>query len=148
MPRLKIERPEPIIFSTTYTVRITDINYGGHVGNDSILAIVHDARVQFLSSLGLSELDVGSATALIMTQAQITYLGESFHGDVLQIELGVDEVTSRSFELIFCITNTANGKDIARARTAMLGFNYTTKKVSALSATFLSKFSESVTEGV
>ena len=37
MPRIKLELHEILIYSTEIPVRITDINYGGHLGNDSIL---------------------------------------------------------------------------------------------------------------
>ena len=49
MPRIKLELPEKLVFSTEIPVRITDINYGGHLGNDSILSIVQEARVRFLN---------------------------------------------------------------------------------------------------
>ncbi|MCU0364969.1 MAG: hypothetical protein MUE93_04775 [Ignavibacteriaceae bacterium] len=40
MPRIKIETPDKFIFSTEIPIRITDINYGGHLGNDSLLSII------------------------------------------------------------------------------------------------------------
>jgi acyl-CoA thioesterase FadM len=33
-------------FTTTYTVPIADINYGGHLGNDRPLALFNEARVR------------------------------------------------------------------------------------------------------
>ena len=45
MGRVKIKFPaENPLFITTIHVRIGDINYGGHVGNDAILSIIHEAR--------------------------------------------------------------------------------------------------------
>ena len=58
MPRIKIKLPEKFIFRTEIPIRITDINYGGHLGNDSLLSIIHEARVRFLKSLGYSESNV------------------------------------------------------------------------------------------
>ena len=58
MPRIKIELPEIFIFKTEISIRITDINYGGHLGNDSLLSIIHEARVRFLKHLDYSESDV------------------------------------------------------------------------------------------
>ena len=52
MERIKINLPETFTFSTIIKIRITDINYGGHVGNDSFLSLVHEARLQFLASNG------------------------------------------------------------------------------------------------
>ena len=49
MERIKLNLPEQFLFSTNIAVRITDINYGGHVGNDSFLSLIHEARQQFLN---------------------------------------------------------------------------------------------------
>jgi acyl-CoA thioester hydrolase len=45
MPRVKIELPESWTFRTDIPIRITDINYGNHMGNDSFLGILHEARM-------------------------------------------------------------------------------------------------------
>ena len=46
MARIKLLMPEQKIFSTDIAVRITDINYGNHVGNDAFVRLIHEARVQ------------------------------------------------------------------------------------------------------
>ena len=40
MNRVSLHLPENFSFSTEIPIRITDVNYGGHVGNDSILSIL------------------------------------------------------------------------------------------------------------
>ena len=65
MARITIELPPAFYFSTDIMVRITDINYGGHVGNDTILSLIHEARMQFLNSLSYTEMNCGEI-ALIM----------------------------------------------------------------------------------
>ena len=37
MGRVKLELPETFSFSTELTVRVTDLNYGGHLGNADTL---------------------------------------------------------------------------------------------------------------
>ena len=49
MARIKLTLPENFNFSTNIEVRITDINYGGHLGNDSVLEIIHEARIRMLA---------------------------------------------------------------------------------------------------
>ncbi len=48
MGRIKIDLPQKILASVSIPVRITDINYGNHVGNNALVEIIHEARVQFL----------------------------------------------------------------------------------------------------
>ena len=92
MPRIKIDLPEKFIFTTEIAVRITDINYGGHVGNDSILSILQEARVQFFKSMNSSELDL-FGTSVIMGDVAIVFKNESFYGDVLNIEIFVQDIS-------------------------------------------------------
>jgi acyl-CoA thioester hydrolase len=72
MARVKLEIPETLPFSTEISVRIGDINYGGHLGNDAVLSIVHEARVRFLGSLGYTEMNV-EGKGIIMTDAVVVF---------------------------------------------------------------------------
>ncbi|MBD0333762.1 MAG: thioesterase, partial [Chitinophagaceae bacterium] len=76
MGRIKVELPQQFIFHTTIPIRISDLNYGGHLGNDSILSLVHEARVQFLQQYNCKELDV-YGVGLIMSDAAIEFKQEA-----------------------------------------------------------------------
>jgi acyl-CoA thioesterase FadM len=67
MPRVQLEPRARYPFAWEITVRTTDLNYGGHLGNDRVLSLVHEARVAFLASHGWTELDCGGAS-LIMAE--------------------------------------------------------------------------------
>ncbi|NCX95644.1 MAG: thioesterase [Chitinophagia bacterium] len=127
MNRVKIEFPqvEPL-FVTSVNVRISDINYGNHLGNDSLLSIVHEARVAWLVANGLSELNVGDNTGMIMADCMIAYKNEAFYGDVLTIALFATEITTYTYDLLYRITTLRNGQEIpvAYAKTGMICFNY------------------------
>ena len=134
MGRVKLEIPnENPLYSAIVPVRITDINYGGHVGNDAFLSILHEARVQMLASLGYSELNAGG-NSLIMADVAIAYKNESFYGDFLHIDIFSAELTSRSFELLYRISTTTAGipKTILLAKTGMVCFDYAAKKVALM----------------
>lgn len=131
MGRVKIKFPnEKPLFQVTIPIRISDINYGNHLGNDSLLSIIHESRMQFLSQWSYTELDAGG-TALIMADVAIAYKGEAFYGDKLIVDLYIDEITDRSFDVLYHIATERNGelKDIAHAKTGMLCFNYETRKI-------------------
>ena len=91
--RVKLDMPDSFDFETTLEVRIDDINYGGHLGNDSVLSLMHEARVRFFRTFGYSEMNV-DGSAIIMADSVITYQSESFHGDIIRIEVGVGEIGS------------------------------------------------------
>ena len=133
MGRLKIELPEKLLTSVSIPVRITDVNYGNHVGNNSIVEIIHEARVQFLQHLGFTELNV-AGTSLIMGELSVEFKNESFYKDVLDIKIFLGEITRVSFELYYEISVKRNDQKIiiALAKTGMVGYNYETRKVTSL----------------
>ena len=75
MERIKIKLPEKFYFSTTIKIRITDLNYSGHVGNDVFLSLIHEARQQFLNYYGYSEM-LFEGVELIMVDAAIEFKKE------------------------------------------------------------------------
>jgi acyl-CoA thioesterase FadM len=129
MARLKIELPAHSLFTTQIPVRITDINYGNHVGNNAIVEIIHEARVQFLKHFGLAELQSG--TSLIMSELQVEYKNESYYSDVLTISVFSGEISRVSFELFYEISAMRNEQSImiALAKTGMVCYDYSIKKV-------------------
>ena len=138
MARVVIQFPEKILFSTSLSVRITDLNYGGHLGNDSVLSLLHEARVRFLQHIGLSELDLGGV-GIIMSDAAIQFKSEAFFGEELTIEVAVDDITRVAFDMYYRITNA--DKIIAIAKTGIVCFDYTLRKVAPVPQLFLDKIS-------
>jgi acyl-CoA thioester hydrolase len=138
MPRIKISLPTSYLFTASIPVRITDLNYGGHVGNDAVLSILHEARLQFLKHFGYSELSLGGVS-LIMADAGLEFKGESFYGDVLSIQIGVQDLHKFGFDLVYLAKNQA-GKEIVRAKTGMLCFNYETRKLAVLPTEIAAQF--------
>ena len=65
MARVNLEPLPRYPFRTEISVRIDDLNYGGHLGHDRVLTLVHEARVAWLKSHGWSEMDC-AGTGLIM----------------------------------------------------------------------------------
>lgn len=134
MSRTKLVFPkaEPL-FTTNIAVRITDINYGNHVGNDSLLSIIHEARMQVLSANGMSELNVGGAS-LIMGESVVCYKGEGFYGDVFEIHIWADDVSTATFDLLYEIKTKRDGMEvlIAEAKTVMICFDYEARKTKPL----------------
>ncbi|HEX8428139.1 thioesterase family protein [Hymenobacter sp.] len=132
MARIKVNLPKTFLFSVAIPVRITDLNYGAHLGNDSLLGILHEARVQFLGHLGQSEVDRATGQGYIMADVAIEYKGEAFYGDVLHIQMAASDVHSYGFDVVYNVGNQ-DGREVARAKTGMLRFDYNTRKLLRLS---------------
>lgn len=135
MARLRLPLPTPVIYRTSLEIRIEHINYGQHVSNDSYLRLAHEARLRWLKSAELSEIQ-SDQTGLIMSDASLVYKAEARWGEILWVDLGVTDLTTHSFDLIY-LFRSESGVEYARCKTAMVGFNYQTKKVAPLSEAYL-----------
>ena len=135
MARVELELPEKFMFRTEIPVRISDINYGNHLGNDAVLSIIHEARLQFLKQYGFKESDIGG-TGMIMVDSVIVYLSQAFYGDVLAIDVTVADLNKYGFDLLYRITNVTTGKEVVRAKSGMLAFDYTKNRVASVPQAF------------
>ena len=128
MARVKIDLPEKFSFQTKIPIRISEINYSGHLGNDAILSIIQEARVRFLKSYSLSEIEK-DRTGIIMVDAAIQYKSEGFYGNVLIVEIATADITSTSCDFIYRITNKESKKVVAFAKTGIVFFDHDKKKI-------------------
>jgi YbgC/YbaW family acyl-CoA thioester hydrolase len=137
MARIKIDLPGKFYFSTKIPVRITDINYGGHVGNDTVLTLIHEARMQYFKSLGYTEMDF-AGVGTIMSEAAIEFKKELFYDETVLVSVTAGEISKVSFELFYklekVIQETEYDKKnlVAVAKTGMVCFDYKKKKIIAV----------------
>jgi acyl-CoA thioesterase FadM len=140
MARIKIEMPEHFSFITYMPIRITDLNYGGHVGNDMILSIIHEIRVQFLQHFGYKEFDL-EGTGLIMNDVAIEFKNEIFYGDKIKASVVAGEFSKVRFEIFYKLEKETAEKNIlvANAKTGMVCYNYADKKIVNVPLTVVEK---------
>lgn len=128
------------LYSCTLPVRIGDINYGGHLGNDKILLYAHEARLQMLQSKGFSEMDCGGHS-LIMADAEVSFRAELFQGDIITVTLFAGDAGPKGFSLYYQFRATRGETDFlaAEVRTGLVAFDYTARCVCPLSGDFCSR---------
>ena len=143
MARIKIDLPRQFNFSTSIAVRITDLNYGGHVGNDTVLSMIHEARVQFLKSHGYDELNL-EGVGLIMSDVAIEFKSELFYGDTIKAYVTAGDFTGVAFDLYYKLQKEMDSQMvlIAIAKTCMVCYNYQQKKIAAVPAKVKSKLTK------
>jgi acyl-CoA thioesterase FadM len=133
MARTKLELPDIFPFSTIIPIRITDINYGNHVGNDAVLCIIHEARMQFLRQASYTELNM-DGVGMIMSEVIIQFKNELFYGDNVIAGVAIGEFSKAGFEFYYKLEKEADGKKllVATARTSMVCYDYSKKKITAI----------------
>lgn len=140
MARIEIQLPEKFIFKTEITVRVSDLNYGNHVGNDSVLTLMQEARTLFYRSMGFeSEVKLDGMVGQIVSDAAIVYKAESFLADILQIEIAVENYNKYGFDLFYRVSNKETGKEVAHGKTGIVCFDYSKRKIASIPEKLMEK---------
>jgi acyl-CoA thioesterase FadM len=129
MERIKVPALKNCTFSTIIAIRITDLNYGGHVGNDAFLSLIHEARIRFLRGYGFSELDF-AGTGLIMADAAIEFKRELVYGNEVKISVAVTAFDKLGFDIIYLMEVKEGDSWITagKVKTGMLCYDYRLQK--------------------
>lgn len=136
MPRVKLQEQSCYEFRYEITLQVRDINYGGHLGNDALVGLLHEARINLLSQLGCSEMNLGDGqTGMIMGDLVVNFREEGFMLDRLQIDSHIGEISQRSFRIFHRITKGDNL--LALAETGLVTFNYARRAIAPVPAAFI-----------
>jgi len=135
MARIKLDLPEGFAFSTEIPLRVSDINYGGHLGHDTILSLTHEARVRLLRKYGFTEMDI-DGPGLIIADVVIVYKSEAFYGETMKIEVATSDFSKYGCDFVYRITEKETGREVARAKTGIVFFDYKERKVAPVPEKF------------
>jgi acyl-CoA thioesterase FadM len=113
------------------------------LGNDRILALLQEARVQFLAASGFSELAFEEA-GLILTKAQVELRCELHYGYPLRAAVQATNFTSKGFDLFYKLETIIDGTPTLAvlAITTMVCYDYAKKKVVSLSEKAMQQLSK------
>lgn len=118
------------MFKILLPVTIADINYGGHLGHDRLLSLMHEARLAFFEQFSQSEIDF-FGVGLILKALQVSYRQEAFRGDVLEMSIHIEQIRGSGFEMHYVIRNQ-DAALIAEAVVEMVAFDYGQRRVVRL----------------
>jgi acyl-CoA thioesterase FadM len=140
MARLKLDFPEDqICYSTQLTVRSTDINGANHLGNDSMISMISEARARFLFEMGVPEIG-DDGVGIIVTDLATMYKAEAHARDQLLFEVGVMDFNRYGGDITFRVTRPRDATLVAIAKSGFVFFNYKSGAVTPMAPAFLAKF--------
>ena len=140
MARLQLDFPEDqYCFTTPLTVRVTDINGANHLGNDSMISMISEARALFLFEYGVPETE-RDGSGIIVTDLATTYRAEAHARDQLVFEVGVMDFNKYGGDLIYRITRPRDEKLIAMAKTGFVFYDYKAGRVCPMPDDFRARF--------
>ena len=112
------------MFGIDYKVIVSDINYGGHMGNERALIIFQQCRMDWLNSLGFDEINIG----------------ENLKCFVKNIDF-----SKTAFDTFYEVLNE-NDEIVLKGSTKHMAFDYERKRPSRLPKEFLEKLENIKTE--
>jgi acyl-CoA thioesterase FadM len=140
MARLTLNFPEDqYYFSTQLTVRVTDINGANHLGNDSMISMISEARARFLFDFGVRETQA-DGLGIIVTDLATAYKAEAHARDQLLFEIGVMDFNKYGGDITFRVTRPHDARLVAMAKQGFVFFNYQRGAVVPMPEEFLAKF--------
>ena len=141
MARVKISMPEEFLYSMQYPVRFSDLDYAKHLNSVAMVHVLHEARLQFLASLGLTEANV-FGLGMVVTDMAIDYRSESFAKDILVIDVGVARFNKYGCDICFQITNSALDRVVCNAKQGVVFFDFDKYKIAAVPTAFITLVGE------
>jgi|SRR5205809_788536 acyl-CoA thioester hydrolase len=133
MGRIHIELPSNFLYDTILDVRASDLNYGNHLGHDSVLTIMQEARIRFYRTLGFaSELSFEGDVGQVISDVAVIYRSEAFLGDVLLCKIAAADFNKYGFDLIYVLINNETQKEVARGKTGIVCFDYSSRKIAQI----------------
>ncbi|RDB43541.1 thioesterase [Halomonas sp. DQ26W] len=116
MERIKLEFPEAaIVHRQPLSVRITDMNYGRHLGHDTLVSLLHEARIQAFGALGLTEWDMGGYPCVVADLA-VQYQSEARWPDALVVETAIPAPLGKAIVVYHRVCHAEGGRPVAIAR--------------------------------
>ena len=139
MARLEIKMIDSFLFETELTIRTTDINLANHVGNDTFVSLMQEARTRFFVSLGYSGRDI-EGKAFVISDLAVLYKSQSYYGDRLKFEIGLSDFNKYGCDIFYKVTNSGTNTLVLQAKTGMVFFDYIKNMVSSVPKGFKSHF--------
>jgi acyl-CoA thioesterase FadM len=118
-------------------VGISDLNYAKHLDSVAMVNVLHEARLQFLASLGFTEANI-FGLGLVITDIAIDFRSESFAGDHLIIDVGVDDFNRYGFDICMQVTNNALDTIVCQAKFGVVFFDFDKHQIAEVPSAFMS----------
>lgn len=123
------------MYQFKYKIKEEDINYGKHVGNERALLFFQSARINFFSSLGLEELNIGDGIGVIQKNAYVEYNKQLFFNDSIFINITDIELSRSSFNMIYEVYDNV-GDLVIKGSTLLVCYDYKKKKIKKIPESF------------
>lgn len=79
----------------------------------------------------------------MMNDVAIMYKSQGYAGDMLEIGMGIEDISRVGCDIVYSVTNKKSGKEVARAKTGIVFFDYKAEKLVQIPNEFIEKIKKS-----
>lgn len=110
-------------------IRYGDLDPQGHLNNAKYLTFFEQARIQYLTRLGLfkkgqSFIEIG----IILAEARVTFLAPVQFGTQIKIGMRISRIGNKSMTADYAMQDGSSNKDLATGSAVLVAFDYRTGK--------------------
>ena len=109
-------------------VRFGDLDPQGHVNNAKYLTYMEQARTQYVRRLGIWPGGSFQDLGVILADAHLTFRAQITFGQTVRVGVRVASIGNKSFIMEYLLEDPAGGKELARAETVQVAFDYRSGK--------------------
>lgn len=126
-------------FFIPLTVRVSDLNYGNHVGYQNFFSFFQEARIAYLRQFDYSELDIGGC-GIIVAEANCKYKRELHLNDAITVACGISKLKSKMFTMEYMISK--DDVICAKGYTINLCYDHHGKSIARMPKAFAATITE------
>ena len=136
MSRIIFELPEHFSYSTDLPIYVSHINGGGHLDNAAFVVLLSEARNRFFKAAGFDAHTLGELS-LVAADLVVQYKSQAYYGEVLHFELTPADFNRYGFDVVFKVTEKAQGREVGRGKVGIVFVHKETGKATPTPASVL-----------
>lgn len=126
-------------FETNIDVLVNHLNYGNHLGYDSLLSILQEARLRWLKIINpaFSESKIEKTTGWLIRKLNVSYQAEALHGDSLLVKLNSQNISRTKFDFNYVVTNRTQKNIVSYATTTQVCYDFNSSRVARIPSSLI-----------
>ena len=116
-------------FTIDLPVRISEVNYGNHLGHAALASLLHQSRLKLYKHYDINELNIDGVGSVVK-KLKIDYQGEAFFDDELHISITLIEITGATCTFEYTVTKNDAQTPVANVLETMAFINVDTRKAA------------------
>ncbi len=114
-------------FTVDLPVRISEVNYGNHLGHAALTSLIHQTKILYFREFNIDERNINGNGAIVK-RLEIDYKGEAHFDDMLHVNVRVNAITRTTCILEYVVTKNEANTPVTHVFETLAFINYESRK--------------------